>query len=151
MIREQRLCGINGYHYRGGPWEMGKRGTTASEAIAIGDGLMMATGVLQVMTSTGQGSGVALGIKSGSDGTTAAINFLKCHMPRTKFTADVKTNSLASTEVGLLLPLSGGTGAMGIDGTDGSGDDFFIDQVLVTGSSGRAAVIFAGPEHLDGV
>ena len=103
------------------------------------------------MTTGIQSAGVALEAKLLADAATTAISYLKCHTPRTKFTAEIKTNSLAANEVGLLFALFGTTGAMGLDGTDAAGDDFFIDQVLVTGSSGRAAVVFAGPEHLDGV
>ena len=149
MISEQRLCGLNGYHHRSGPWDTNRRTSDASSAVAIGDALTTASGSLDVLVTTEAQTGVGLEAKTAADTATTALLFLKSIGSRTSFTAETKTNSLATTEVGLLLPLSGTTGAMGIDATDGAGDDFYVDQVLSTGTSGLAVVKFASPEYLD--
>ncbi len=139
----------NGYHFRAGRWELGKRTTTASTAIAVADAVALSSGALVVLTTGVKNEGISLGTKALTSAATTAIQILKCYPGNTKFLATTKANNLAATDTGGYAPLSGTTGAMGIDATPASSGDWYIDRVLSTGTSGNALVIPNDPGTLN--
>lgn len=138
----------SGFLYRSGPWELASFGTTASTAIAVLDSLKTSSGLVLPGTAGAKVSGVALGSKLVGDSATTAIQVLLTGAGRTKFFAETKAGSLASTERGAQFDLSGSSGAQGFDANTTTNGDIFIHTVISTGSSGQALIKFADPDTL---
>jgi len=137
----------SGYFYRSGQYEYGKAITKASTGIAVADGLKQTSAQLDVLTTGVKAQGIALEAKAVGDAATTAIKYLKALPGRMKVVGTTKTNSLAAADLLQETPLSGTTGAMGIDATPAAGD-FFIQEIISTGSAGQAVLYFIDPATL---
>lgn len=138
----------SGYRFVGGPYEIGEDTKVTADTIARGDALKHSSGQLTVLTAGTKNMGVSTGANAGTAGT---IQYLRCYPDRTKFQATVKANSLAAADMHQYLPMSGLTGAMGVDATPTAGGDWFLYAVLVTGTAGECIVLPADPGQLNAV
>lgn len=140
----------SGYIYRSGPQVFDKIPKT-SAAIAAGDALKFSSGSLVVGTAGAKSSHVSMETQASG---TSKIEVIVTNPSagRTKFLAYEKraSGSLAATDKGVLVDLSGATGAMGFDSSATSNKDFYLDTIEAIGAAnvGRALVIFADPTYL---
>ena len=137
----------NGYHYRGGPYELDTKVAVTADAIDRADALKHTSGELTVLTAAAKNQGIALQAKDAS--TAGSIQFLRIYPDRTKFLATTKANSLAAADLHQYAPMSGTTGAMGIDATPTAAGDWYIYSVISTGTSGDAIVVASDPGMLN--
>jgi hypothetical protein len=138
----------SGYWYRSGPQEFGTPAiTTTGNAVAIGDAIMSSSGALLVLTAGNKPIGVSLEAKASSP--TTAIKYIKALPGRTKWVGTAKSGTVAAADKHTLLDMVGTTGAMGIAADTSSNDDFFVDEILSTGSSGQVVLYFADSATLN--
>jgi len=136
----------SGFFYRGGAWELDKDGTTASTALAVGDGLTTTSGLLALLTASTKSTGVAFGTKLVGDAATTAIQYIRALPNRTRFVASPKNSSnLVATDLHAQVDLYGTTGAQGFDRAVTTNGGIFIRKVITTGTSGLAVVQFTDP------
>ena len=137
----------NGYQYRSGPWETASKASTASTAIAVLDAVSLTSGQFVITTPGVKCEGVAMESKAVGDALTTAIQYIIAESGRTKWFAETKDGSLATTELGEDQEVQGASGSMGIDATVTTAADLYIHTVISTGTSGQALVIFADPAY----
>lgn len=138
----------SGYHYVSGPYDLDETNSDGTNAIATLDALKASSGVVLPLTTGVKAVGVSLETVAAL-ATATPVQHIVLDSGRTKFRAWVKTGTLATTEKHTTLDLSGTTGAMGIDADTATEDDFYIEKVEVSGTSGRAIVKFTDPAYLN--
>ena len=138
----------SGYWHRSGPVEFGKPAiTTTANAIAIGDAIMSTSGALLVLTSGSKPVGISLEAKAATP--TTAIKYMKAFPGRTQWVGTAKSGTVAAADLHTLLDMVGTTGAMGIAADVSTHDDFFVQEILSTGSAGQMVVSFADAAALN--
>ncbi len=136
----------SGFFFRGGPWELDKDGTTASTALAVGDGLTTTSGLLALLTASTKSTGSSLGTKLVGDSATTAIQYIRALPNRTRFLAQAKNSSnLVATDLHAQVDLYGTTGAQGFDRAVTTNGGIFLRKIISTGTSGQAIISFTDP------